>query len=87
MSQDLKIAMNHDRQNQLHKTELEIEAEITRQLKMEAAQLESQRRECPVPKPRKVLETLLGREGGLEERTNKRPGLDTLVLHPSTRKA
>jgi cytochrome c oxidase assembly factor 2 len=76
---DPNTALNHDRQI----LELEIEAEISRQLDLEA-----ERRECPVPKPRRVLETLLGgREGGLEERTNKRPGLDSLVLHPSTRKA
>lgn len=83
----MKTPTNHDRQKQLERTELEIEAEIFRQLEMEAAELEKQRRECPVPKPRKVLEKLLGREEALEERTNKRPGLDSLVLHPSTRKA
>jgi cytochrome c oxidase assembly factor 2 len=85
--QDLKIPTNHDRQTQLQKTELEIEEEILRQIEVEAAQYESQRRECPVPKPRKVLETLLGRQEALEEKTNKRPGLDSLILHPSTRKA
>jgi hypothetical protein len=83
----MKTFTNHDRQQQLQKTELEIEAEIFRQLQVEDAQLEKQRRECPVPKPGKVLEKLLGREEALEEQTNKRPGLDNLVLHPSTRKA
>ena len=42
------------------RSRLEEEALLFRQLQEEAAQLASQRRECPVPKPKGVVGRLLG---------------------------
>ena len=64
-----KESTTYDRQNEMKaRSRLEEEIELFQELELEAAELERQKRECPVPKPRTILGRLFGNAGEQELR-------------------